>query len=97
VYGGSQELWEDYVFLGTLTLIYDNDGKQVSEDVLFTTLYGPELGYFYKPGKNRVLREGLNESEAARLTSQNEQRIEEIKQKKAPKSGNVQALIEIIG
>jgi hypothetical protein len=84
--------FNDYVFFATLSLIYGEDNEQVNKDVLFASSQ-IDCNLFYKPGNGHVLRKGLEESDANRLASQNEQNLQEIGQTKAVKSDYVQQLV----
>jgi hypothetical protein len=87
-----QVYFKDYVFLATLSLVYDEDDKRVSKDVLFaSSQVGCDLSY--KSGEGRVLGIHVTESDAARLESQNKHNMEEIQQIEAVKSDYLQQLL----
>ena len=88
-----QLYFNDYVFLAKLSLVYDEDNKRVSKDVLFaSSQIGCDL--FYQPDQGHVLRRGVNEADAARLDSRNKRNLEVIKQVEAVKSSYVQHLMQ---
>jgi len=92
-YGNLRQVYfKDSVFLATLTLVYGEDNKEMSKDVLFaSSQIGCDL--FYKPGKERTLRRGLGDSDADTLASQNKQALEEIAHTEAVESQYIQRLI----
>lgn len=79
-----EESKRDYVFLLTVSLIYDADGKGVSKDVVFAAPDETDL-QFYNPDAGYGPTVGLSKEEAAELAEQNEQSISEIRGTKAPK------------
>jgi hypothetical protein len=87
-----QVYFNDYVFLAKLSLVYGEDNKRVSKDVLFaSSQVGCDL--FYEQGNNHVPGRGLDASDVTRFVSQNERNLEEIGHSKAVKSSYVQHLI----
>jgi hypothetical protein len=87
----NRDVYKDYVFLLTVTLVYDEDEKGLSWDVLFASL--PEYAY-YRPSKGLVLREGLRKSDVAGLMSENRKRVEEIRKIKAVENDHLRALVQ---
>lgn len=91
----------DYALLATLSLVYDSDDKVLTEDLLFAY---PGGGTFsYKSGNRCAgglgrfeLRRGLNESDAARLLSENEEKIEDVRKIDATKNGYASELLRIV-
>src|SRR5215208_5107492 len=96
---------EDYVFLITLVLIYDAEERRLSREVLFAYPTGSAL-YYYSPdqfcfkhpphlGKPH-LRPGLDESDAARLLSENKEGIEEVQKIQAVENDYSRKLVQTI-
>lgn len=84
---------ESYVFRFAASLNYGPDDNVVTgEDVLFGELE-ESSAYSYRPGECWVAREGLDESDVARITARNERMAAEIQDTKAPSNESLEDLL----
>lgn len=89
------ESGEDYVFLFMVSLVYGADNKVVtSEDILYGELDAElRVFYSYHPGECMTVKKGLDSSDLARLTRQNERAITEIKRTEAMENASLEELL----
>lgn len=85
----------DYVFLVDLTLVYDEDDKTVSTEMLLAMSDKDDLLY-YVPNKERISRELPNGWDATKLTAHNSQAVQEIEEIEAESNGYLNRLVREI-
>ena len=94
----------DYALLATLSLVYDSDDKVLAEDLLFAypgkdifSYDSDKVGDSCRDGLGEYqLRRGLDESDAARLSSENEEKMEEVRKLNAIQNGYLNKLMRIV-
>ena len=86
---------KDHVFLATFSLVYDEDDKRISREIIFAPSPVYESAYT-GAGEGWILREDLDPSDAKKLTAENRDALEGLQQDRAVKDDNAAKLLQSV-